>query len=617
MTAHNRILFVDDDPNILKGIERSLRQYKSEWDMSFADDGKKALRMMSENPPDVVVSDINMPGMTGDVLISKIRHRFPRTRYIVLSGACDQSSAYRLIGESHVFLAKPCDMGLLTDTIKACLPVNDNAGENGWGIPASVDPDQSRDTVLVIENSTLQGRIIAERIKAMTGVQVATAKSMAEARMLIDENRERVFMCVTAMFLPDATGGEVIDMVHAYSLPCVVLTSSHDEGIQSQSRSKPILDYFLKDDLFEHSKLFDLVRQTLRNGKSTVLVVDDSRTDRQIAAGLLNAMNFKVTTASSGEAGLEALEKDPSIRLVLTDNQMPGMSGVEFAAELRRRLGADNLVAIGMSSAADVSARFLKAGCDDFIKKPFGPEEFFCRIQQNIMFFEKFHEVKRLNGQVTEEKAQSDGLLRNILPERVAAELKTTGHVKPVKHDNVSIMFADFVGFTERAEKMPSSKLVDILGYYYGCFDDITSSLWVEKIKTIGDCYMCVAGLNGENGSHAEEALSAARAMLKAVETLPEELAGELAEGGMESWPLRIGIHSGPVVAGVVGTHKFAYDVWGDAVNTAARVEAAGLPGRINISASTRELLGDGIVVEPRGVMEIKGKGPMEMFFVE
>jgi DNA-binding NtrC family response regulator len=613
MKTHNRILFVDDDPSILQGIQRSLRGCESEWDMSFADDGQTALRMMSQNPPDVVVSDMKMPGMTGDVLISKIRHRFPRTRYIVLSGACDQSSAYRLIGESHVFLAKPCDMGLLRDTIKACLPINDNGGERPWTKTSPSDPDLQGDTVLVVENSSLQGRIIAERLKAMTGVQVAVTKSMAEARDVIDNNRERIFMCVTAMFLSDATGGEVIDMVHSYNLPCVVLTSSHDEGIQSQSRSKPILDYFLKEDLFDHSKLFDLVRRTWDNGRSKVLVVDDSRTDRQLAAGLLRAMNFKVVTAGSGEAGLEALEEDSSIRLVLTDNQMPGISGVELTAELRRRHGDDKIVAIGMSSAADVSARFLKAGCDDFIKKPFGPEEFFCRIQQNLSFSDKFHEIKRLNGQVTEEKAQSDGLLRNILPEHVAAELKTTGSVRPVKHDNVSIMFADFVGFTERAEKMPSSKLVDILGYYYGRFDDIMSSFWIEKIKTIGDCYMCVAGLNGNSGSHAEEALNTARAMLKAAETLPPDLLDD----EMAPWQLRIGIHTGPAVAGVVGKHKFAFDIWGDAVNTAARVEAAGLPGRINISETTRSLLGDKVYAESRGFIKIKGKGSMEMFFVD
>ena len=204
-------------------------------------------------------------------------------------------------------------------------------------------------------------------------------------------------------------------------------------------------------------------------------------------------------------------------------------------------------------------------------------------------------------------------MLRNILPERVTSELKACGRVEPVKYDSVSVLFADFVGFTENAESLPSSRLVELLGYYYGRFDDITSSMWLEKIKTIGDCYMCVAGLPAENEGHADEALRAARAMLSVVENPPPGLFAE----GEAPWRIRIGIHSGPVTAGVVGSHKFAYDIWGDTVNTAARVEATGAPGRINISESTLALLQEDVNLEPRGPIEIKGKGGLDMFFVE
>ncbi|MEK9724332.1 MAG: adenylate/guanylate cyclase domain-containing protein, partial [Rhodospirillaceae bacterium] len=438
------------------------------------------------------------------------------------------------------------------------------------------------------------------------------ANTFAEAKTAIESLSDRIFMAVTAMFLTDADGLEVVDHLLAKNLPCVVLTASHDEGLRSQSRSKPILDYFLKSTLYDDRRLFDLIRRTFENDLTTVLAVDDSRTDLHLVTDLLKSMNFRVLSATSGDEALGILAGDPSIRIVVTDNDMPGMNGIDFTAELRRRLGDEDMIVIGMSSAVDVTARFLKAGCNDFIKKPFSAEEFYCRIQQNVQFFDKFVETKRLNARVSHEKAQSEKLLRNILPERVAAELKACGRVEPVSHESVSVLFADFVGFTHNAENLASAKLLEILVYYYGRFDDIVSQLWLEKIKTIGDCYMCVAGLASETENHAEEAVNAARAMMAAVENPPPGLFDD----GMESWKLRIGIHSGPVTAGVVGTHNFAYDIWGDTVNTAARVEAVGDAWRINVSEATHALLPQNVAVEPRGHIPIKGKASLGMFFV-
>ena len=603
------VLFVDDDSYFLKGIERTLRPYAAMWDMSFVENGRYALKIMSDNPPDVVVSDINMPEMSGDILLGKVKHRFPRTRHIVLSGQCDQSSAFRLIGGDHQFLAKPCDPDLLISTIQAAI-ANGNEPLSDEG-KAKSESGETRDTVLLIENSQMQGRLIAERIRALADVKVTVAHTFADAKRILDEQQDRIFMCTTAMVLNDASGTEVLDFVLSRNLPCIVLTSSHDEGLRSRSLSKPILDYFLKNSLYQDDRMFDLIRRTYENGPIKVLVVDDSATDRRLVADLLRVMNFRVVSAASGDEALSVMAENPDVRIVVTDNEMPGLSGVDFTHQLRQAHGNDEMIVIGMSSAADVTARFIKAGCNDFIKKPFSAEEFYCRVQQNVAFFEKYRETKRLNARITHEKAESEKLLLNILPERVASELKACGQVAPVKHDSVSVLFADFVGFTKNSERLQSSQLVEILGYYYGQFDDIAARMNLEKIKTIGDCYMCVAGLSGDADNHATAAVEAARAMLGVLADPPSDLFCE----GMAPWQLRIGIHSGPVTSGVVGFHKFAYDIWGDTVNTAARIEAAGQAGRINVSAATRELLGKEVRLEPRGSIAIKGKSSLDMFF--
>lgn len=613
MMNQNRVLFVDDDGYFLKGVERALRPYVDSWNMSFVDNGRAALRMMSENPTDVVVSDINMPEMSGDVLLGKVKHRFPHTRHIVLSGKCDQSSVFRMIGDDHRFLAKPCDIGLLVATIDAAMSSGDKLSSVAGAAANDDKSELNKDTVLLIEGSLMQSRLIAERIRALSNVEVVTARSLMTAREVLKTEGMRIFMCITAMFLPDADGMEIVDFVHSHRLPCVVLTSSHDEGLRSRSRSRPILDYFLKNTLYEDKQLFELIRRTYDNGGISVLVVDDSRTDLHLVSDFLETMNFKVMTARTGADALSILKQAPNVRIVITDNEMPGMSGVDLTSELRRQFGDDDMIIIGMSSASDVTARFLKAGCNDFIKKPFSAEEFYCRVQQNVAFFEKFRETKQLSNRVIQEKGQSDKLLCNILPERVAEELKACGRVEPVKYESVSVLFADFVGFTEIAERLTSSKLVELLDYYYGRFDEIVSQMWLEKIKTIGDCYMCVAGMPAETEQHADEALKAARAMVSVVENSPPGLF----EDDESAWRIRIGIHSGPVTAGVVGSHKFAYDIWGDTVNTAARAEAAGRPGRINITQATLALLHESVNPEPRGHIDVKGKGKMEMYFVD
>ncbi len=219
--------------------------------------------------------------------------------------------------------------------------------------------------------------------------------------------------------------------------------------------------------------------------------------------------------------------------------------------------------------------------------------------------------IKRTNVIIEEEKDRSNDLLLNILPEETAAELKVNGHVQAKKFESVSILFADFQKFTQYAEKLAPERLIEIVDYYFSAFDQIIDKYKLEKIKTIGDRYMVAAGLPFPSEDHAHKMVYAAFEMLDFVEK---------AKGNQQfneaHFDVRIGINSGPVVAGVVGTKKFAYDIWGDAVNIASRMESSSVAGRINISEHTFELIRDRFICRYRGEIEVKNRGILKMYFV-
>jgi class 3 adenylate cyclase len=221
--------------------------------------------------------------------------------------------------------------------------------------------------------------------------------------------------------------------------------------------------------------------------------------------------------------------------------------------------------------------------------------------------------VSERTAELDLEKRKSDELLLNILPRETAEELKENGAAKAMEYPMVSVLFSDFKGFTRLAEKMNSEEVVATLDECFRAFDQHTDELGIEKIKTIGDAYMCASGLPHSNERHAHRLVEFAFRMLEEVEKLNRKRE----ESGKEAWPIRIGIHSGPVVAGVVGKKKFAYDIWGDTVNTAARMESSGEAGRINVSRSTRDLIADEYQCISRGKLEAKNKGALEMYFVE
>ncbi|HPG12806.1 MAG TPA: adenylate/guanylate cyclase domain-containing protein [Chitinophagaceae bacterium] len=221
--------------------------------------------------------------------------------------------------------------------------------------------------------------------------------------------------------------------------------------------------------------------------------------------------------------------------------------------------------------------------------------------------------VKERTQELEEEKERSESLLLNILPEETAQELKEKGFSEPRLYDSVTVLFTDFKDFTKISEHLSPRELVQEIDICFRAFDDIVAKYNVEKIKTIGDSYMAAGGLPVENDSHPEDVVKAGTAMLRFI----NEHNKKRIEKHLIPMDIRIGIHTGSVIAGIVGTKKFAYDIWGDTVNTASRMESSGEPGKINISGTTYERVKELFSFTHRGKIAAKNKGMIDMYFLD
>ena len=225
--------------------------------------------------------------------------------------------------------------------------------------------------------------------------------------------------------------------------------------------------------------------------------------------------------------------------------------------------------------------------------------------------YRRYLYINKMSKVLGNEKDRSDRLLLNILPEQTARELKEFGRVKSQRFESVTVLFADFKDFTHHSEYLDPEVLVESVDFYFSRFDEITEKYGLEKIKTVGDCYMCAGGLPNPSRDHANSILLAALEMTEFVKDAKKNQKEDEVR-----FEIRIGINTGPVVAGVVGSKKFAYDIWGDAVNIASRMETNSEAGRINISENTYKLVKFHFECEYRGKVEVKNKGTMKMYYV-
>ena len=339
-------------------------------------------------------------------------------------------------------------------------------------------------------------------------------------------------------------------------------------------------------------------------------MVDDVAANRDLLSRRLLREGHHATAVESGEAALATLAGG-EFDLVLLDLMMPGLSGFEVLLRLKTDERTRDLPVIMISAfdELDSTVRCIEAGAEDYLPKPFNPVLLRARI--NACLEKKLlHDRDRaMADQLRIEKERSEALLLGILPRTIVDRLRNGETVIADRIAEATILFSDLVDFTAMAARLSPEALIELLGTMFSRFDAIATRLGLEKIKTVGDGYMVAGGLPQPRPDHAMAVAQMAFAM--------HEAAAEMEAEGGQQIRLRIGMHTGALVAGVIGTHKFVYDVWGDTVNTAKRMETYGAPGRIHVSAVTRQILGDAFRFEPCGAREIKGKGAMETFFLQ
>jgi class 3 adenylate cyclase len=348
-----------------------------------------------------------------------------------------------------------------------------------------------------------------------------------------------------------------------------------------------------------------------------VLVVDDSRTLRMLLIRELNAIGIvKITEAVNGQDAMNKIHAE-QFDLMLIDMEMPELDGLEVLKLVKADALLRNLPVIVISGAEqfDKTVECIQVGAEDYLPKPFNSVLLRARVFSSL-------EKKRLRdidqGRIVElqkekellslEQMKTDKLMLNILPKPIADRLKRGESNIAGNYPEVTVLFSDLVGFTKMSSQKSAGDLVKLLNDLFSRFDRRAEALGLEKIKTIGDAYMAVGGLPIPRSDHADICAEMALGMFDDLMEFNQQYDAELA--------MRIGLNTGPVVAGVIGFTKFSYDLWGNTVNTASRMESTSISGRIQMSTSTRDHLSQSFIIEERELMECKGLGLIMTYFL-
>jgi adenylate cyclase len=334
-----------------------------------------------------------------------------------------------------------------------------------------------------------------------------------------------------------------------------------------------------------------------------LLVVDDNATNRVILDRRLKSQGHDVYLAKNGTEALEMLA-DNDFDLVLLDILMPQVNGFDVLVRMKSSEAMRDIPVIMISalSEMDVVVRCIEAGAEDYLPKPFNPVMLKARIGACLEKKRLREREKEHLRQIEREQHRADELLHVILPTDIVAELKRDNRVKPRRYENVAVLFADIVNFTPFCDRTPPEEVMSVLQRLVVAWEESALRHNVDKIKTIGDAFMAASGLLNHRGDPVLNCLRCGVEMIEATRQLASE------------WSLRIGIHRGSVVGGVLGRRQYLFDLWGDTVNTAARMESHGVPGQITLSEAawrTVEAQCHGSRVQK---VPIKGKGPMDIF---
>lgn len=341
-----------------------------------------------------------------------------------------------------------------------------------------------------------------------------------------------------------------------------------------------------------------------------ILVIDDNASNRDLLARQLARDGHAVETVASGREGL-ALIGERSFDLILLDVLMPEMSGYEVLSKLKHDPKTAEIPVIMISALDEMDSivRCIEAGAVDYLPKPFAPALLRARIRSSLENKLLRDRERAMMEEIRLAKERNESLLLSILPRAVVDRINDGAGMVADHIPEATIVFADIVNFTPFSGRMTPTEVVGVLNRIFSAFDRLVDQHRAEKIKTIGDGYMVAVGIPEPCDDHAGIAARLSLTMLDGFSAIRSEMDAPI--------QLRVGIHTGPAIAGVIGERKFAYDIWGTTVNIASRMESHGVPGRVHVSKAVADRVAGRFMLTPRGAVEVKGAGLMETFFLE
>ncbi len=344
-----------------------------------------------------------------------------------------------------------------------------------------------------------------------------------------------------------------------------------------------------------------------------ILIVEDSPVNQRLLFSLLARSGYQVDLAGNGVQALNFLEDEnrPLPNLIVLDILMPEMNGFELCLYLKQNPSLQDIPVIFISSLGEAAdkVRGFEVGGVDYVTKPFHSGEVLARIHTHLKLCRLQRQLEEKNIQLNLEKEKSESLLLNVLPVRVAQELIAKGSFAPKSHREVTVCFADIVQFTRTASQLEPEVIIRELNNIFSAFDNISGRHGCERIKTIGDAYLCTSGIPDEDPHHVHKMADVALEMIAFLQQCNKTAA--------HKWQVRIGIHCGNVVGGIVGVDKYLFDIFGDTVNIASRLEGLSQPMQIHTSQEIYDKLKESFVFSEPSWVEMKGKGVCKTYFLE
>jgi len=340
-----------------------------------------------------------------------------------------------------------------------------------------------------------------------------------------------------------------------------------------------------------------------------ILVIDDIEANRELMRRNLTNRGHIATTAASAREAFDLLETN-DFEVALVDILMPDMNGIDLLGRLKEDPRWRKMAVVMVTGLNDIQAvvKCISAGAEDYLQKPVDPVLLFARVESCLEQVRWNDRERQFLAQIESEKSRADNLLLSMLPEMIIKRLAAGEKVIADRFDNTTIIFADIVDFTPMVARTDPVELVSLLHDLFSAFDTLADQFGIEKIKTLGDAYMAVAGVPEPQYDHADRALEFARGLIK---VMSKDF------GSGTPLEIRVGLNSGPVIGGLIGQKRFVYDVWGETVNLASRLESSGDTGRIQISHSTLSALSYKPADATARTTIIKGVGDIETFLLD